>query len=240
MLFTTDAARWAAITRRDAAADGHFIYAVKTTGIFCRPNCKARLARRANIAFFNNNEEATLAGFRACKRCKPESSTFHDAQEELTMKAVGLIKERVEEMQMNARPLRKLDLKQIAKELDWTISHFHHVFKNRMGVTPKQFAISLEKDIPLKLLDPIDGIINDDALAIKNLSEWKSLEATRRDLKDRLSDDHAMWMELEQTIEIDLANEKGLAGTGEELIDWDGFLCSSADWHDFAAEHLSA
>lgn len=73
-LFATDADRWRAVQQRNTAADGIFVYAVRTTRIYCRPNCKARLARRANVAFFAGPAAAEGAGFRACKRCKPRTS----------------------------------------------------------------------------------------------------------------------------------------------------------------------
>jgi len=62
--------RWAAVCRRDARAEG-FVYAVRTTGVYCRPGCPSRLPRRENVRFFDGAAEAAWAGFRACKRCKP-------------------------------------------------------------------------------------------------------------------------------------------------------------------------
>lgn len=68
--FTTDDARWAAFLARDSAADGRFLVAVKTTGIFCRPVCPAR-PKRENIRFLESGEACLAAGFRPCKRCRP-------------------------------------------------------------------------------------------------------------------------------------------------------------------------
>jgi methylphosphotriester-DNA--protein-cysteine methyltransferase len=67
----TDATRYEAITRRDAAYDGVFYTAVKTTGVFCRPVCPARTPLARNVTFFRTAAEAEAAGYRACKRCKP-------------------------------------------------------------------------------------------------------------------------------------------------------------------------
>src|SRR5215470_790222 len=67
-----DDARWTALRSRDASADGTFVYSVKTTGVYCRPSCAARPARPENVAFFATNADAERAGFRACKRCKPD------------------------------------------------------------------------------------------------------------------------------------------------------------------------
>ena len=69
--FQSDDARWAAVVRRDPAADGHFFYSVRTTGVYCRPSCASRTPRPENVAFHASVEEAEAAGFRACKRCKP-------------------------------------------------------------------------------------------------------------------------------------------------------------------------
>lgn len=70
--FATDAAKWHAVQNRDAAADGRFFYSVKSTGVFCYPSCAARLPLRRNVAFHDNREAAQRAGFRPCKRCKPD------------------------------------------------------------------------------------------------------------------------------------------------------------------------
>src|SRR5215831_4738021 len=69
--WTSDADRWQAVTSRDARADGAFFYAVRTTGVFCRPSCASRLPRRENIEFFVEADDARAAGYRECKRCRP-------------------------------------------------------------------------------------------------------------------------------------------------------------------------
>ena len=63
--------RWESLTNRDPSADGTFYYSVKTTGVYCRPSCAARSARRENVQFHASREDAERAGFRPCKRCKP-------------------------------------------------------------------------------------------------------------------------------------------------------------------------
>src|SRR5882672_7571863 len=76
--FSDDEERWAAVVDRDRNADGAFYYSVRTTGVYCRPSCAARLARRENVAFHATCAEAEHAGFRACKRCKPTQPTLGD------------------------------------------------------------------------------------------------------------------------------------------------------------------
>jgi len=74
--FHTEESRWAAVMNRDQRADAHFLCAVKTTGIYCRPSCPARLPKRENVTFFDTPEAAEHAGFRPCKRCKPRNDSF--------------------------------------------------------------------------------------------------------------------------------------------------------------------
>jgi len=73
--FSDDHQRWKAVMGRDPTADGAFYYSVKTTGAYCRPSCSARLALRENVAFHATPGEAKSAGFRPCRRCRPDAST---------------------------------------------------------------------------------------------------------------------------------------------------------------------
>ncbi|HZZ36866.1 MAG TPA: methylated-DNA--[protein]-cysteine S-methyltransferase [Caulobacteraceae bacterium] len=73
MTYLSDQSRWDAVQRRERAADGAFVFAVKTTGVYCRPTCAGR-PLRANVAFFDTPEAARAAGFRACKRCRPDEA----------------------------------------------------------------------------------------------------------------------------------------------------------------------
>jgi len=73
-----DEDRWAAVVRRDRNADGRFYYSVRTTGVYCRPSCASRLARRENVRFHSTRVEAETAGFRPCKRCRPNAPALND------------------------------------------------------------------------------------------------------------------------------------------------------------------
>jgi AraC family transcriptional regulator of adaptative response/methylated-DNA-[protein]-cysteine methyltransferase len=75
---TTNDPRWTAVVARNPAADGKFFYSVKTTGMYCRPSCAARVARPENVAFHLTTADAERAGFRPCKRCKPEQASLTD------------------------------------------------------------------------------------------------------------------------------------------------------------------
>src|SRR5204863_3470053 len=76
--FASDEDRWGAVVRRDRRADGLFYYAVQTTGVYCRPSCAARRARRENVRFYAADAEAERAGFRPCKRCRPNEPRGRD------------------------------------------------------------------------------------------------------------------------------------------------------------------
>jgi AraC family transcriptional regulator, regulatory protein of adaptative response / methylated-DNA-[protein]-cysteine methyltransferase len=135
--FQTEMSRWAAVQSRDTFADGKFVYCVKTTGIYCRPVCKARLARRANVTFHGDSNAAEADGFRPCLRCKPELERY-DPQYEVISKACFT-------MQASAAQGKEPTLKDLAAESGLTKSHFHRVFKSIMGVTPKTHAVALLK-----------------------------------------------------------------------------------------------
>jgi AraC family transcriptional regulator, regulatory protein of adaptative response / methylated-DNA-[protein]-cysteine methyltransferase len=85
---TTTDPRWASVVARNANADGKFFYSVKTTGVYCRPSCPARLARPENVRFHTTTKDAEKAGFRPCKRCKPNQPSIRFAIGESSM---GLI-----------------------------------------------------------------------------------------------------------------------------------------------------
>src|SRR5215467_3799809 len=95
--FRTDEARWTAVRRRDRRADGAFYYSVRTTGVYCRPSCAARQARRENVRFHVTAADAESAGFRPCKRCRPGSHGLAASHTEAVARACRLI-ESSEEM----------------------------------------------------------------------------------------------------------------------------------------------
>ena len=130
MPFASDAERWAAVQRRDAGADGVFCYSVRTTGVYCRPSCAARLARRENVRFHASCEEAESAVFRPCKRCRPNEAALAVRRAAAVAKACRLI-EAAEEMP---------NLAALAASASMSRFHFHRVFKTVTGVTPKAYA----------------------------------------------------------------------------------------------------
>ncbi|KAJ5176937.1 uncharacterized protein N7482_002814 [Penicillium canariense] len=134
----TSSQRWQAVTKRDPSINS-FVYAVLTTKIYCRPSCAARLARRANVQFYDTPSQAEEAGFRPCKRCRPQSggtALANNPQTAVVEKACEAIRD---ELAAGLKPR----LQDLAAHAGLTPSHFHRVFKKRMGVTPGQYASSL-------------------------------------------------------------------------------------------------
>jgi AraC family transcriptional regulator, regulatory protein of adaptative response / methylated-DNA-[protein]-cysteine methyltransferase len=121
---------WDAVSRRDRAFDGAFVFAVSTTGVFCRPSCASRPAKRENVSFYATPEAAKQAGYRACKRCRPDKLSAPDPQVEAVRRACEQI--------ASAEETPKLA--DLAASAGLSPFHFHRVFKKVAGVTPKAYA----------------------------------------------------------------------------------------------------
>jgi AraC family transcriptional regulator of adaptative response/methylated-DNA-[protein]-cysteine methyltransferase len=128
--FHTDQDRWEALCRRDPAADGAFYYAVRTTGVYCRPSCAARLPRRENVSFYATCADAERQGWRPCKRCRPGEPSLHERQAAAVREACRRI-EQAEEVP---------SLAVLAQSAGMSPYHFHRIFKAACGVTPKRYA----------------------------------------------------------------------------------------------------
>jgi AraC family transcriptional regulator of adaptative response/methylated-DNA-[protein]-cysteine methyltransferase len=111
----TDDDRYAALSRRDGTFDGHFFYGVWTTGVYCRPNCAARLALRKNVSFHLSCEAAETAGYRPCKRCRPNEASQQERYAEIVRQARRLI-DQAEEIP---------SLEDVAREVG--VSPFHSI-----------------------------------------------------------------------------------------------------------------
>jgi AraC family transcriptional regulator of adaptative response/methylated-DNA-[protein]-cysteine methyltransferase len=127
---TTSDPRWASIMNRDPAADGRFYYSVKTTGVYCRPSCAARLPRPENVQFHLTREDAEKLGFRPCKRCKPRQPALTEQNAKKIAAACRLIE----------RSGETPSLRELAGHARMSIYHFHRTFKALTGLTPKDFA----------------------------------------------------------------------------------------------------
>jgi len=122
--------RWESVRNRDADADGSFVYAVKTTGVYCRPSCPSRTAKPANIIFYNSPSEAETAGFRACRRCNPDGRSPAEVNAELIAAACRLIEA--------STHMPKLE--DLAARVGMSPYHFHRQFKAITGLTPRAWG----------------------------------------------------------------------------------------------------
>lgn len=133
--FSDDDARWHAVLRRDRRADEAFCYSVLTTGIYSRPSCGSRHARRANTVFFPDSAAAERAGFRPCRRCRPDQAV-HDARTEAVVRSCRLME----------APGQAPSLGDLAAATGFSRFHFHRVFTSLTGVTPKSYAAACRAD----------------------------------------------------------------------------------------------
>jgi AraC family transcriptional regulator of adaptative response/methylated-DNA-[protein]-cysteine methyltransferase len=124
--------RWNAVIARDAGRDGAFVFAVATTGVYCRPSCAARRPRRENVTFFSHPEQAEKAGFRACLRCKPKAFSGNpqsDAAKEIC---------RYIELHLD----EPITLERLGKVFRQSPFHLQRRFKASLGITPREYADS--------------------------------------------------------------------------------------------------
>lgn len=167
--FSSPSSRWAALQRRDPLAASAFIYSVCTTKIYCRPTCPSRLARRANIVFHDTPAEAEAAGFRPCKRCRPN---LRENEGDPQILAVDKACELIVREEIGAV---KWSVKGLAKEVGLTESHFCRVFKKIMGMTIGEYRA---KNSLLKSVDEFPQIVdaqkNNAASPVTYVSEFRA------------------------------------------------------------------
>lgn len=126
-------ARWQAVQARDRAWDGRFVYAVRSTGIYCRPSCPSRRPHRQRVEFFDLPALAERAGFRPCRRCKPDRGDLGDPTLALAQQVCRLIDE---------RPEGDVRLARLSAAVGRSPYYLHRAFKRVVGVTPRQYAAS--------------------------------------------------------------------------------------------------
>ncbi|HEX2139641.1 MAG TPA: bifunctional DNA-binding transcriptional regulator/O6-methylguanine-DNA methyltransferase Ada [Woeseiaceae bacterium] len=131
---TVEDPRWAAVVARSRDADGRFWYSVATTGVYCRPSCGARLARPENVRFHATREDAERAGFRPCKRCRPDEQALAARHTEKVVKACRAIEQAIEA----SRPVPALA--ELAAGAGLSRHHFPPLFPKTTGLTPKAYA----------------------------------------------------------------------------------------------------
>ncbi|MDQ2786981.1 MAG: bifunctional DNA-binding transcriptional regulator/O6-methylguanine-DNA methyltransferase Ada [Chloroflexota bacterium] len=129
--------QWQSVLARDVEADGAFVYAVRTTGIYCRPICPSRRPRREHVVFFTLPEAAERAGFRACRRCHPEQATLRDPQVDIVRRVCHAIA---------ANPEEPPTLAGLSAAVGLSPFHVQRMFKRVMGITPRQYATACRMD----------------------------------------------------------------------------------------------
>jgi AraC family transcriptional regulator of adaptative response/methylated-DNA-[protein]-cysteine methyltransferase len=122
--------RWGSVVSRSAEADGSFWYSVRTTGVYCRPSCPARVPRPENVRFHGTREDAERAGFRPCRRCRPERPS-------LTEQHAATVTDACRFIETSPRAPR---LGELAARAGLSPFHFHRVFKALTGLTPRAYA----------------------------------------------------------------------------------------------------
>jgi AraC family transcriptional regulator of adaptative response/methylated-DNA-[protein]-cysteine methyltransferase len=128
----TDDRRWNAIVARDSGQDGEFVFAVASTGVYCRPSCPARRPRRENVTFYSRPEQAEKAGFRACLRCRPRSFSGHP-QSDSAKEICRYIEQHLDE---------PITLERLGKVFQQSPFHLQRRFKAALGITPREYADS--------------------------------------------------------------------------------------------------
>jgi len=129
-LSALDDPRWRAVVSRDRSADGRFVYAVRTTGVYCRPSCGARRPRPENVAFYATSAAAERAGFRACKRCRPD----RPCEDGRGVDRIIALCRRIETAEQTP------SLADLARDAGLSPHHLQRIFKAATGVTPKAYA----------------------------------------------------------------------------------------------------
>lgn len=157
----SDSEKWQAVVNCDKSYDGLFFYGVRSTGIFCRPSCKAKTPFRKNVSFFDNAASAIDEGFRPCKKCRPDKAVF-EPDSELVNKAKGVLDSSYD---------GTIDFNHIAKQLGVSSNHLTRLFKRQIGFTPVQYITGLRVVKAAELLVQADASI----LEIAYMTGFKSL-----------------------------------------------------------------
>ncbi|MBC2664984.1 bifunctional DNA-binding transcriptional regulator/O6-methylguanine-DNA methyltransferase Ada [Novosphingobium flavum] len=138
---------WRAVTGRDRGADGRFVFAVLSTGIYCRPSCPARRPRREGVRFFADGAAARAAGFRACLRCRPDEAARDEAA---VLAAIALLRESGESVPLAA----------LAERTGYSPAHFQRLFARLTGLSPAAYARALRQERAAEALSGTGRVVD--------------------------------------------------------------------------------
>jgi AraC family transcriptional regulator of adaptative response/methylated-DNA-[protein]-cysteine methyltransferase len=140
--FASDDGCWRAVMERDTGADGRFVYAVRSTGVYCRASCPSRRPRREGVMFFGSPDDAERAGYRACLRCRPREASLHG---NLVLRICRYLEAHNDE---------PIPLARLGEEAGLSPSHLQRVFKRVLGISPREYADACRfKSFKGRLLD---------------------------------------------------------------------------------------
>jgi AraC family transcriptional regulator of adaptative response/methylated-DNA-[protein]-cysteine methyltransferase len=120
---------WQAVLERDRRFDGKFVFAVRSTGVYCRPSCPARRPRQTNVRFYDDPNLAEQEGFRACRRCKPRGDAPAAAMARRARTILDEVASKTESITLDA----------LARRLGISPHHLQRVFKREVGASPKEY-----------------------------------------------------------------------------------------------------
>jgi len=126
----TTTSQWRAVQTRDAGLDGAFVYAVRSTGVYCRPSCPSRRPRRSQVTFYGNSAAAELAGFRACLRCQPAGSSGPNPDVALVRRACAYLDTHLDD---------RITLTSLGQETGAAPHRLHRAFRRLTGITPREY-----------------------------------------------------------------------------------------------------
>lgn len=163
----TDEEMWRAVVRSDGRYDGRFYYAVKTTGIFCRPSCRSKPPRRENVVYFKTARQALAAGFRPCKRCRSDLAEYQP------------LRQIAEEAKQRIDSAEELDDSRRWAGAGLTPRRQAAIFKQEYGLTPKAYSDTLRLERAKAVLTETEEKIID----VAAMAGFSSLSAFNRFFK---------------------------------------------------------
>jgi len=170
---------WQAVITNNSQFDGEFYYAVKTTKIYCRPSCKARLPKYKNVVFFANQELAKNNGFRACKLCKPEKNDYSNPQTKKILPVCRYIETKLNE---------KISLEDLSSQFELSPSHLQKTFKKIIGISPQKYLEASKMNKFKSLLqdgDDISGAIYSSGYSSSSQIYSKNMGMTAKTYKEK-------------------------------------------------------